>query len=398
MSKPAELNLLDPALRLDAPAALAARETHWYARTPLGPLVLRYAECAELAPDPRLGEMGTAVLAMQGVASGPAFEFVANSVIGVDGAAHRRLRKLAAGAFAPRRIDGLREYAREIAEELTGGLADRERVDFMTQFADRYPMRVMCRMLGIEDTWTDRLAHWIEEAGLIWSMPLQEFLPRVEAALADLNAFVDRLLEDRRAHPGEDLVTHLLAAGGDGDRLTEPELRIWVIALLMSGHDDARCQLGHAIAAFAAHPDQWTLLRDRPDLREAAMDEVWRYGLNVPVLFRVAHEDFVYADLEVRRGEFVGLCLALAHTDPRVFAPGFDIAAKRAPHLAFGAGPHYCIGHRLARLQLAVALDVLVDRLPEVALAAEPTWRPQIGVFGPATLPIRTRSARLLRR
>ncbi|MGQ0464052.1 MAG: cytochrome P450 [Sporichthyaceae bacterium] len=393
MSTPAEIDLLDPALRLDSPDCVAARERHWYATTPMGPLVLRYAECAELARDPRLGEMGTTVLAMQGVVDGPAFDLVASSVIGVDGAAHRRLRSAASGAFAPRRVEQLRESTRATADELADGLVGRDRVDFMAQFADRYPTRVMCRMLGIEDTWTDRLAHWIEEANLIWSMPLQEFLPRVEAALDALNAFADRLLDERRTNPGEDLVSQLLAAGGPEDRLNPAELRSWVIALLTSGHDDARCQLGHAVVAFGAHPDQWTLLRARPELRQAAMEEIWRCGPNVPVLFRVAHEDFVYRDLEVGTGEFVGLCLALAHTDPRVFAPGFDITVDRAPHVAFGAGPHFCIGYLLARMQLSVALEVLADRLPTLAPAGEPTWRPQVGIYGPATLPICTRSS-----
>lgn len=392
--EPAELNLLGPEFRMDSPQSFAAREQHWYATTPLGPVVLRYAECRDLAADRRLGEMGSTVLAMQGVTSGPAVEFLETSVLGVEGAEHRRLRRFATDAFAPRRLERLREVTRRVADELAEALVDRADVDFMAEFADRYPMRVMCHLLGVDERRSDRLAHWIEEAGLIFSVPLPPLLLRVEAALGDLYGFVDELVDERRAHPGEDPISHLLEVDESGDRLAAAELRSWVLALLLGGHDDARCQLGNAIASFAAHPDQWALLRERPDLLPDAIEEVWRYAPNIPVLYRVAHEDLAYRDLKVEAGGFVGLCLALAHTDPRAFTPGFDIGVERAPHLAFGAGPHFCIGHRLARLELEEALNVLLHRLTELAPSGSPTWRPQVGVFGPATLPIRTRPAR----
>jgi cytochrome P450 len=392
MAGPGELNLFDPRLRFDSAATVALRERHWFARTPMGPALLRYAECAELAPDRRLRQQGLMVFKMQGVTEGLLVDWFSRAVLAVEDDTHQRLRRLVSSAFAPQRIKALRPVIRELAVELSAGLADRERVDFMAEFAEHLPIRVMGLLLGVDPGHAEELGRWVDDLGLMFSLPVHPHLPRIEAALAQLYRFTDDLLAQRERSPGEDLVSHLLRATVDGDRLSWEELRTWVIVLLLAGHDTTRCQLGQAIATFCDHPDQWALLRERPGLAASAVEEVMRFAPIAPVIFRVARTDFTYRDLTVHAGEFVALCIALAQTDPRAFAAGFDITVPRAAHLTIGGGPHFCLGAGLARIEMEEAFPILAERMPHLALAGDPTWRPPVGITGPATLPISTRA------
>jgi hypothetical protein len=224
----------------------------------------------------------------------------------------------------------------------------------------------------------------------MFSLPVAPYVAAVERALADLYGYVDRVIAQRRQRSADDLLSALVAAETDGDRLKVEELRSLVIGLIVGGHDTTRCQLGQAIVMFLRHPDQWRLLADHPEHADTAVEEVLRVAPAVPAIYRIAREDFTYRDLTVPAGSSVLLATALAHTDPLVYGPdpGFDIAAHRPPQLIFGAGPHYCLGAQLARLELRAALPILARRLPGVASGGPITRRPPLGVTGPHTLPI----------
>ena len=166
-----------------------------------------------------------------------------------------------------------------------------------------------------------------------------------------------------------------------------------VFGLVLGGQDSTRHQLGLAMILFARHPDQWTLLAQRPELAAQATEEVIRLSPAVPIVWRMATEDVVWRDLPMPAGTRLWLLVGAAHTDEAAFGPDaqrFDITAERAPQLSFGHGVHYCLGAALARAEIAEALPILARRLPGLELAGEPRLRPDLsGFVGPDCLPIR---------
>ena len=387
----AELDLLSPGFRVDSPAVRAAAERHWYAPTPLGPAVLHYADCAALLRDRRFRQVGMDHLAAQGVTEGRIAEMWGAIVLNVEGADHTRLRRLVGAAFTKGLVDRLRPRMRHLVHQIVDTFAPLGQCEFMSAFADRYPPRVMFDLLGIPSGDQERFLQWGKDLAPIISFSVAEHLDRMEAALADLYEVTDRLCAERRRHPGEDLLSGLVAAADAGDRLTVQELRSMVVTLVIAGQDSTRNQLGLALRTFARHPEQWTLLAGRPDLAERAVDEVMRVSPTVPVIWRVAIEDVTHRDLDIPAGTRLWLLVGAAHLEPAIFGEnGFDIRPERPPQLSFGHGVHYCLGALLARAELAEALPILANRLPWLELVGDPVLRPELsGFVGPDCLPIR---------
>jgi cytochrome P450 len=356
--------------------------------------VLRYQEAATLLRDRRLRQ-DPETLAVQGVLEGPLAEWWRVIVLNLEGDSHRRLRRLVTKAFSQGNIEALRPAMRANAHELIDAFASRGECDFMEAFADRYPVRIICELLGVPEEERDDFKEWADDIGLAFSFSVPQYLDRIEAALQGLYARTDALLAERRREPKDDLVTALIAAEEAGDRLSDEELRTMVSGLIFAGHDTTRNQLGYAMATFIDHPDQWALLAQDPSLAARAVEEVLRVAPAVPIIARAATEDFDFQDLRIPSGTFLSIFAASAHTDPRVFGEsGFDIRQDPpAPQLTFGGGVHYCLGAWMARAELAEALPILADRLPEPKLAGKVCWRPFLGICGPTQLPISFRPA-----
>jgi cytochrome P450 len=388
------LDLFDPGFRPDAPAVLAAREARWYARTPLGYAVLRYDEAAALLRDRRLRQGGVESLAAQGITEGVLADWMRLSLLTLEGEPHGRLRRLVSQAFTPRAVDALRPTMRAVAHALIDAFAAQGTCEFMAAFADPYPSRVIAALLGIPPARYPDFHGWATDLGLLFSYAVAEHRSRIEAALLGLAACVDGLLAERRAAPGADLLSALIAAEEAGDQLSDTELRHLVMGLVFAGQDTTRHQLGGALATFLTHPEQWARLAEEPALAARAVEEVMRVRPAVPSIWQVATEDVEYQGLRVPAGTFLSLLVASANTDPRVFGPaGFDIGAERPAQLTFGGGVHACLGATLARAELAEALPILAARLREPELAGDIRWRPALGISGPVALPIRFRAA-----
>jgi hypothetical protein len=260
----------------------------------------------------------------------------------------------------------------------------------MTAFADPYPARVIAELLGIPDDQFDDFLGWANDMGLGFSPAVAEELDRIETALAGLYACCDELVARRRHEPGDDLISALVAAADDGGRLTGDELRIMVSLLVFAGQETTRNQLGLAMTTFAAHPDQWRLLAQRPELAGTAVEEVMRVSPTTPIVGRIATEDFTFQGVDIPAGTHLALLLAAANAEPDTFgAAPFDITAQRPAQLTFGGGIHYCLGTWLARIEMREALPILAARLPNIAIAGPFTSRPQAGITGPITLPLR---------
>ena len=278
-------------------------------------------------------------------------------------------------------------------QRLTDHLASTGSAEFVKDFADRLPLAVMCELLGVPAEDYDTFSSWTTDVGLVFSLAHGGDIPaRVEAAVVGLNAYVDALIEEKKARPAPDLISALVAAQQAEGQVSPDELRNLVVTLVFGAHDSTRNQLANAVVTFSEHPDQWLLLGRRPDLVPQAVEEVMRWCPSAYTLFRSAIEDFEYEGLPITRGTFLTVCTWLAHRDPRAFPGGgsFDITvARSAQLLQFGAGPHHCLGSALARLEIAEALPVLASRLTSPAIDGPITWRPQLGIYGPIELPVR---------
>jgi cytochrome P450 len=386
------LNVVDPSFEFTSPDVMAAQAASWYAESPVGLLVLRYAEAQELLRDRRLEPNGKEYLERNGIVDGPIYDWFVSMIINRDEADHRRLRGLVTRAFTPRVISNLRPFVRATAQRLTERLRAVEVCEFVNEFANPLPLTVMCELLGVPAEDYDTFSAWTADIGRIFSLAHgDDVVARVSRAIIGLDGYVDHLISRRESHPTGDLISALVAAYRDGG-VSRDELRNLVVTLVFGAHDNTRHQLSNAMVSFAEHPGQWRLLAERPELADQAVDEVMRWRPSATSLFGFAAEDFDYRGLSIAKGTFIMMCIATAQRDPRVFPGGdsFDIAVPRpAPTLQFGGGPHYCLGAALARAELAEALTVLTGSLEAPSIAGPVTWRPPTGIHGPEMLPLR---------
>lgn len=384
-------NWFDPDVQADPePVVNELRARTAVVRTPLGVSVLRREHVHRLLSDPRLVTAIPHLARLQGAGEGPLAEMLGATVIAIDGEDHTRLRRLVARSFTPKPADRHRPVMRSLVEELVDGFADRGRCEFVADFADQYPVQVICEVLGVPREDHPLFARWGEILTYVLSLELGTHMAEVQQATDELGAYIDDLVEDRRARPRDDLVTNLVEASEDGDRLSPLELRAMIGGLLFAGYDTTRNQLGHAMVTFCHHPEQWALLGEHPDLAPKAVDEVMRLYGAVSGIPRIAAEDLDVDGWIVPAGTVVFLSVASANRDEAVYDDGliFDITAERVPHLTFGGGPHYCLGANLARAEMEEALRILPTRLRNLRSDGEPEWRQATGISGPTRLPL----------
>lgn len=375
---------------MDAPEVRAAAHAGWWARTPIGIAVLRYPECQELLRERRLRQGSLEWLAAYGVTSGPFVDWLRATLVSSEGEGHQRLRRLVSAAFTQRGVDRLRPFMQAKAHELIDGFAAHGRCEFMTAFADPYPAWVIAELIGIPHDRFDAFLGWATDMALGFNPAAATLQDRIDAAVNGLCGCCEELIAQRRARPGEDLISALIAAEADGQRLTGEELLSMVSGLVFAGQDTTRNQLGLAMITFIRHPEQWRLLARRPELARTAVEELMRVDPVVPVLGRLATEDFTFQDVDIPAGTHVSLFVATANREAATFGDApFDITAQRPTHLSLGSGIHYCLGNWLARIELWEALPILATRFGEIALDGAVTSRPHIGVTGPVTLPLR---------
>jgi hypothetical protein len=276
------------------------------------------------------------------------------------GEEHRRHRALLASAFTPRRVERLRPVAAAVAGRLADDLvAAGPGADFDAVFAARLPAEVFAVLFGLPVEDRDRLAAWANELALaFFGIGDADTVARVEAAAADLRAYSRALVADRRDRPGDDLVSQLLEAEIDGERLGDDDLVAIITGFIFAGSETTRRQLGALVAVFADRPDDWRRLGEDHALIPTAVEEVLRLHGIVPGLTRV----------DVETGERLAVVFVTANRDAAAFEDPerFDIARAGADaHLTFGWGPHFCVGAGLARVELTEAVRALVERFPD---------------------------------
>jgi cytochrome P450 len=319
------------------------------------------------------------------------YDWITSIIINVDGADHIRQRHLVSKAFTPRAVAELRPRMRQVTTQLVDRFAAAGQCEFMTDFADLYPNRIICEMMAVPAEQQEDFRRWVNLLGEAFGPEVVQYREEIEAALAELNQAVDVLIEQRRSRPGPDLLSALIAVEEAGDRLSARELQLMASVLLFGGQDTTRHQLGWAMTLFIDHPQQWRLLAEHPELAEQATDEVLRVAPSITLNGRTATETLTYRGLEIPAGTRIFLVTSTANTDPAVYGTAaFDITARRpAPHITFGGGMHYCLGAALAKAEIAEALPILARRLRDPEQAGPAQWRPHSGLSGPRQLPIR---------
>ncbi|MBV2366373.1 cytochrome P450 [Streptomonospora nanhaiensis] len=306
---------------------------------------------------------------------------------------HTRLRALARPAFSPRRIEGYRAGIQKITDRLLDAAAARGGFDLMRDFAAPLPIAVISELLGIPEVDNERFLRYGNALGAsLDGVRSARQYRELRRAAHEIDALFARLIEVRRADPGEDAVSALVTSLEE-DRITAAELRTMARLLLIAGFETTVNLIGNGVAALLRHRGEWErLCADPGGLAPGAVEEVLRFDSPVQVTGRYPHRDIEVGGLAVPRGTPVILLLGAAGRDPEVFPEPdrFDITrANAAEHLAFSAGAHYCLGAPLARLEGEIALRALAERLPGLRAAAVPTRRRTTTIRGYSRFPVR---------
>jgi cytochrome P450 len=389
-----EINDLDPALRgpaFDERMAELASQT-WIARAQLGMMVLDRESGEFFLRSKQTSFPGKALAELFDMKEGALGEEVARNILHLEGDDHRRLRNLVNPAFTPRAADRWRSVMQGFIAELFGAVAGAGECDAVTALCKPYPAMTIATVVGAPTDDAERLASWSRWIQLQFDGPtLADHRDEVERACEELYAYLDALIVEKRAAPGDDLLSVLIEARDGDDRLDDNELRNLVLNVLVGGVDTTQSQLAHALRLFAAHPDQWELLGREPERAANAVSEIIRVAPVTPFTARIVVEEIEHRGVVFPKDTILIICAHQANRDAEGGGAEFDItregAGKRA--LTFGAGIHYCLGANLARAELGEALAYLAPRMPGLELTGEPVYDSIHGVYGLDALPIR---------
>jgi cytochrome P450 len=364
----------------------------WLASSPVGYFVLDRESAAFFLRTKSATFPGMKIAEMFDVPEGPLLEEMRRNILHINGADHRRLRNLVNPAFTPRAADRWRPAMHEFLERLWEPLAGEGRCEFVGGFAKPYPSLTIATVMGAPLEDAPKLYEWSNLIQRQFDGPsLMNELEEIERACAEFYEWAGALIARRREDPSEDLISTLIAAEQEGDRLSDVECMNLVLNVLVGGVDTTQSQLAHALRLLAAHPDQWQLLAERPELAPAAVEEVVRYEPITPFTARIAMEDVTYRDVTFPKDTIVLVCAHTGNRDPETYEhpDAFDITRQGTRVLTFGAGPHYCLGVNLAKAELQEALAFLAPRMRNLQLDGEPQYGTIDGIYGLDALPLR---------
>lgn len=368
-----------------------AREEGPIAMGQHGPEVLSYDLVRTVLRDDRFAMPKGIALAMQGITAGELWDIAVKGLLSLDGAEHHRQRRLVSKAFTPRAAERLRTTCTEVIGDLVDAQRGAGRCDAVADIAMRYPIPIICAMLGAPSEDWHRFSDWADDVFKIFDWNVVNDETVILAAWNALEDYLDDLVTARRGALGDDILSDLIRAEVDGDKLAHDELLTLAATLLMAGTDTTRNQLAAAIQVFCEHSDQWAVLAENPELAPKAVEEAMRFSPIIFTTMRIAVADVDLAGVKFPAGTMVIANTAAANRDPEVYPDPerFDITREDAPAmLTFGGGIHYCLGAHLARIELAEALTTMVHRMPDMRIVGKVPWKSITGISGPASLPI----------
>jgi len=363
-------------------------------------IFLRHADVAEILQDRRFGAINTRYYDQQGWSEGPYIDWIRRTVVFLDPPDHDRLRGLLARAFTPRQVARVKPITEAIAETLADAVPKDARgvgeVDLYDSFAQKLPLQVICSLLAIPSIDFEAVGEWTAALSLATATPTPEARAATDRAILCFDAYVTEQIALRRAKPGDDLLSALIAAEADGDRLSREELVAMVVQLLYAGHETTRNLIGNGLITLLDHPAELARLRREPERMNAAVEEILRYEPPILFLSRVALADAEIAGVAVREGDLIHVNLASANRDPAIYAAPdrFDVARAEARHLSFGWGQHFCMGANVARMEGRVALAALLRRFAKIELVGpRPDWAPATALRTLERFPLRLTAA-----
>jgi cytochrome P450 len=356
-----------------------------------GPEILSYELVRETLRDARFHPPRGLGLETQGITSGPLWHRASTSLLAINGDDHTRLRRLVSKAFTPRSVNRLDGIIADVINQLVDGLTANGRCEAVADIARPYPVPIISALLGAPREDWRLFSDWADDFFKLFTWNVLEYENDILTAWQALDDYIDDMVASRRQSLTDDLISEMIRAEDDGDRLSISELRMLAAGILMAGTDTTRNQVAAALDVFCDYPDQWELLAEHPELAMKAVEEIMRF---CPVVFgamRMTVEDVEIGGVLIPADTFVMCNTAAANHDVDVFVEPerFDITREDAPPMqTFGAGAHYCLGANLARREIATALSTMAARMPNLRRDGIAQWKPMVGITGPATLPI----------
>ena len=388
----AEIEIHDPDFVNDPHAVYsAARNKNWVARFPMGYVLLDQQAMRDFLRDDRCRTPIGDISDLVGVEKGTPFQrFYDHFFLALDGEAHKRLRRILAPAFTPREAAKYRPLMRETISKIIDSLDGAAECDF-TKIAARYPITVMCDILGVSTDDINRFEEWVIVLSDAFSLN-EETVAKLNWALAHLFDYADELVDARRNQneTKDDLLQTLVDLATDGERLSDEELRVLLINLISAGYDTTKNQLILMMKVLLDHPEEWSKVAADPGRAKRVVDESLRFYNPISATFRVTNVDVEYRDTLIPKDTMLMMPLTYAGRDgsfydsPDAFNPDRD----KTKSITFGQGMHICIGMFMARALLEEALSVLVERIENPQLAGEVVFRHFSGMVAMEALPI----------
>jgi cytochrome P450 len=378
-------------LRANDPVHWSAAHGYW--------LFSRYTDVHDTARDPRFSSNGVDTLldrlpAETQIEFAPLRAILADRMLLTDAPRHHRLRGLIHKAFTPRRIELMRATVQAVLDELLEACEQHGSFDIIHDVADPLPSRMITIMLGIPAEDRERFKAWTDSIYLFMGLsnvPILERARAASSAVEELTGYLRREIASIRRSPRDDLLSDLVAAEEQNETLTEAELISNVVGVLNAGHETTTNLIGNGVLTLLRNPGSWEMLRDDRALIPLAVEEVLRYESPIQMIGRITAENVEIRGVSIGKGQPVGLMLGSANRDPEQFpdADTFDIRRPDNRHVAFGHGPHFCIGGALARVVGQVVFGTLPHRFPGLSLAnTRHEWRPYPAFRGLKRLPV----------
>lgn len=394
----AVFNPFDPAFRANPyPFYDALREQEPVHFTPLGTVVLtRYDDIgstlrsADFSRDIEANAKESSDPTMQAKRERRRSRSGAKSILNLDPPDHTRLRRLVSKAFTPTAIERLRPRIQSLVDSALDAAAARGGLELIDDIAFPIPFQVISDLLDMPTDRADEMRDWSQVITLaLEPTSTLEDLDRTDAALTELVPYLIGVIDDRRRHSGDDLLSSLLAVEDDGDTLSIEELISFVVLLYIAGHETTVNLIGNSVNALLAHPDQLAFWRTNPQGANAYVDELLRFDGPVQQTVRVPMVPVTYetssGPITVEPGTVVTTVLGAANHDPRMFEMPrrLDLSRTNASrHMAFAAGIHYCLGSSLAKLEAEIAVGSLVTRFPTMTPVGDISWRDRLTIRG----------------
>jgi cholest-4-en-3-one 26-monooxygenase len=314
------------------------------------------------------------------------------TILNMDPPKHERYRRLVSRGFTPRMIRILVEDIERRAARVIDDVSERGEVEFVEEIAAQVPVQMICEMIGLEKHQWQRMFELSNQLVGGRNDPEYQSAEGPDAAAMEVYMLCDAVAADRRANPRDDIMTALVNAEVDEERLTDAELNLFFITLIVAGNETTRNLINHSMLALLDHPDQARRLREDPDLWDTAVEEMLRWGSSIHNFRRTATHDTELQGVAIKEGDKVVLYYASANRDEDVFNDphSFDITRRPNDHLTFGGGGvHFCLGASLARAEIKATMRQIVNRLPDMELTGKPVRLKSDFVNGIKKMPVR---------